>query len=687
MNYRSIRAIPSGLEPALNAVLRELKENVEVLTGQRGDTASTSSSATTVTTALGTNIFYIDAYANLSTAITSIGTAVGDLIINKQIIVGSTLTVPSNVHLGFIGQGSLYLSTGITVTIAGAWVFEPPLKQIFYGPGSIAFSLTTTVYAEWWGAAGDGTTDDTTALSSAVSSGSVVELQPNATYLISHIAKTGNVVLRGDIGNPPIVKHKAAASDDMIDITGDLQVSGVKFDGNRANQTGRHKLIDVAGSFIDIRQCLFTGSVNRAISCTASGVVKVLDNRFLDMAEHGGTTGQTSLAGYITSNAAVQIWIQGNHVIHGTPSDVDSAPGGFQLSGTALSAEISGNYFKNIGQRKANNYIGCIDLYTDCDKTIVSNNRIDTYYYTALKLQNACRLVVTGNIIDGEADATADAAISIAYARSFGSSLSDIIVSKNILNLNGNVIGLYCQGSAVDPYTTERVLITENSIYNTAYAVDLRYGPKTVVLSHNIFTEVNYNVLLLHDMGDSLVTIKSSGNVYDKGSDTTGTHIYARSNVSNLRLHLMGDTFLGDAQNYYVSIRDADTIFIDGCDFSGSAGDRPIDILTVTNQKVTANNRGIDLTVSADSATLFPWETHYLDSSGGTRSATLEDGQYPGQQKLISMQTAGNNFTVSISHHETSDPESALFDAVDEYWLGVWTGTEWATVAATCTFP
>lgn len=58
-----------------------------------------------------------------------------------------------------------------------------------------------------------------------------------------------------------------------------------------------------------------------------------------------------------------------------------------------------------------------------------------------------------------------------------------------------------------------------------------------------------------------------------------------------------------------------------------------------------------------------------------------------GQTKLITMSTAGNNFDVSITHHETSDPEVARFDAADEYLFLVWTGTEWATVSNTCTFP
>ena len=75
-----------------------------------------------------------------------------------------------------------------------------------------------------------------------------------------------------------------------------------------------------------------------------------------------------------------------------------------------------------------------------------------------------------------------------------------------------------------------------------------------------------------------------------------------------------------------------------------------------------------------------------IDSSGGAVTGTLGDGDYIGQLKTIVMTEASNSSTVSITNHETSDPEVATFDAVDEYLLLVWTGTEWATVSNTCTF-
>lgn len=66
---------------------------------------------------------------------------------------------------------------------------------------------------------------------------------------------------------------------------------------------------------------------------------------------------------------------------------------------------------------------------------------------------------------------------------------------------------------------------------------------------------------------------------------------------------------------------------------------------------------------------------------------TLPSGYKMGQQQLVVMSSNSDSKTCSLSvtNHETSDPEVFTLDAADEYWLGVWTGTEWATISTTAT--
>ena len=75
-----------------------------------------------------------------------------------------------------------------------------------------------------------------------------------------------------------------------------------------------------------------------------------------------------------------------------------------------------------------------------------------------------------------------------------------------------------------------------------------------------------------------------------------------------------------------------------------------------------------------------------INSSGGAVTATLGSGLYVGQIKTIVMTNSTASSTVSITNHQTSDPEVATFDAVDETGVFMWTGTEWITIFATCTF-
>jgi hypothetical protein len=95
------------------------------------------------------------------------------------------------------------------------------------------------------------------------------------------------------------------------------------------------------------------------------------------------------------------------------------------------------------------------------------------------------------------------------------------------------------------------------------------------------------------------------------------------------------------------------------------------------------------LTVDGDN--LLTYGTTDFDSSGVGLTYTLGSPTLGtaavGTIKCITMSTAGNNADVTITNHETSDPEVARFDAADEYLLLVWTGTEWATISNSCTFP
>ena len=91
-------------------------------------------------------------------------------------------------------------------------------------------------------------------------------------------------------------------------------------------------------------------------------------------------------------------------------------------------------------------------------------------------------------------------------------------------------------------------------------------------------------------------------------------------------------------------------------------------------------------TVTTGSPALKVYGSTSLDSSGGAITGTLGSGEFIGQTKTIVMTDATTSSTISITNHETSDPEVATFDAVGEVLVLLWAGTEWVTLKATCTF-
>lgn len=95
----------------------------------------------------------------------------------------------------------------------------------------------------------------------------------------------------------------------------------------------------------------------------------------------------------------------------------------------------------------------------------------------------------------------------------------------------------------------------------------------------------------------------------------------------------------------------------------------------------------VDVTALTTAApAIVPGSVNTLDSTAAAVDATLADDTVIGRQTRIVMTEASNSSTVTIAHHETSDPEVATFDAVDEYLVLEWAGTEYVTRFSTATF-
>lgn len=75
-----------------------------------------------------------------------------------------------------------------------------------------------------------------------------------------------------------------------------------------------------------------------------------------------------------------------------------------------------------------------------------------------------------------------------------------------------------------------------------------------------------------------------------------------------------------------------------------------------------------------------------IDSSGGAVTATLEDGDFIGQQKTIVMTNASNSSTLVVNDHILGSPIwTYTFDDTDDGVVLTWDGTQWLELYATAT--
>jgi len=183
--------------------------------------------------------------------------------------------------------------------------------------------------------------------------------------------------------------------------------------------------------------------------------------------------------------------------------------------------------------------------------------------------------------------------------------------------------------------------------------------------------------------GISMINVDkiTMSNLVIKGDGTTKTRrgINCDSGSSD---NVISGCIIEDVYTNSIHV-DGNNNVITGCHVEkGTDGSRAIQQDGTGN--VVEHNYGSD-EIATGAYTLQPFGVTTIDSSGGAVTGTLGDGSYIGQIKTIVMTDATNSSTVSVTNHETSDPEVGTFDAVDETWVLLWSGTEWITLQSTCT--
>ena len=351
-----------------------------------------------------------------------------------------------------------------------------------------------TISVKDFGATGDGVTDDTAAIQSAVTAAGGKALYfPGGTYIVSSvITLVSNSSLYGDQGVTTLkLKGIAypAANVSIFVLTGitNVHIYGLTFNGNKGNIGSQRNPINTVfqTTKVTFDSCEWINC--EGICLNVSTVVDnfaVLNCRFISC---GGATDNSD--GY--RNQAIA----------------------FSANGAARSKdiEITGNYFFAQG-------LDCISM-TNLDNVVVSNNSAYdsyTFLFNTPTVYNTINLAVTGNTIYNTNQGALNNAVN-PVAIDLPAVINATISGNAIFDTDQAAIGIF-DGS-------DNVLVSNNTIVNAVTkpaswvgaisvgANGVASGINWVTVSNNVITSttstMTYGVLLQSDLDTAFVSNNS----------------------------------------------------------------------------------------------------------------------------------------------------------------------------------
>ena len=356
----------------------------------------------------------------------------------------------------------------------------PTADEITFTPSGTGASSRTAqaklrerVTPEDFGAAGDGTTDDTTSLANALASGAYrLDGAPGATYLISQRLAIGssNMWLAG---NGAILKLKDSTVSTLTNGSmlyanqkTDLVIEGWLVDGNKANN-------DINDNF---------GDGMRIQDCQR---VKVRNNRVYNTPRDG-------------ISILRQIGGDGNDDIAVTDNVVTGAGAASQTTGGEGIIVTEGEWITVTGNTCRGNLLRGVDietLSTTITNLVVNNNICDGNSNAGISINGATDGTVVGNVcsdntthgINLEAGAGVDAQLTVTGNKCSGSTNGIHVKNYQNCNITGNVLHTNTTQVLLEG-TNTGTRIRQNTGYVTENSgtATIASGNTSVVITHGL---------------------------------------------------------------------------------------------------------------------------------------------------------------------------------------------------------
>lgn len=209
-------------------------------------------------------------YASINAAVTAIGSTKTTLLVPKVQTLTANLTIPSTLTLKILKGGSIVKASTYTLTINGP--FEAGLYQVFSGfsPRDVTFGSVKEVYPQWWGATGDGVTDDSTTIQDAITSipagyspGGIIYTPPGIYLCTARLLNSDRRISFTGSGIDQTIIKKNANNIDLLKLDICYQsiwqkIKDMTFDGN--SKTGGSLLYLSQTNYIKLENLYLTGS-------------------------------------------------------------------------------------------------------------------------------------------------------------------------------------------------------------------------------------------------------------------------------------------------------------------------------------------------------------------------------------------------------------------------------------------
>jgi putative cofactor-binding repeat protein len=423
-------------------------------------------------------------YATLESAVAAATLQGNTILVCSNIACTTNTTVPSTVPLHFVSQGKITIDTGVVLQVNGA--IQAYGTQIFTGDGLVQFASVGKieyVRPQWWGAAADGVTEDTTAFKKAVNTAMAVYAS-TGNYVLKTVPIYNSTRIYGDGDTTRFTLYPNYDQDNiswgnvdaaMFDIkaaNAHVQFDQILFDGNEVNQTAAVtpslaliRVYQLTGPnteslSVSVEHCTFLNQTDSSIRFACMDrtnqrqVLTVKNCRFFDGRAGIGSDDPASSS----VNGFAPFYI--NMFDHGKLICLDNqfvyrkvlantgayAPGGIRWTwlndanlDDGASGMVSGNYFYRLGRKNqmwdasaetGNNGLGVTDFYSRGRLIVIHGNTYESCFNSAVRGKVNCdEVTIIGNVM-----ANTPQAINI------GPNSTVPAVNRGFITIHGNVV-------------------------------------------------------------------------------------------------------------------------------------------------------------------------------------------------------------------------------------------------------